>query len=171
MDRIFKNYEDSQIYQLMIKLVSDNGLEREKAREAIVAKGIDMVDFLMELLIHPKHIYRWEAVKTLKEIGDPIAIPLFIRALEDNRNDVRWIASEGLIKLGKISVKPLLKVLIKRSDSVFILAGAHHIFYDLNENDMLPKEFPVDKLLSALKNPTWGESIKLICIELLNNLN
>jgi HEAT repeats len=169
MDQIFKNYEDSPIYQLMIKLGSENGLEREKAREEIVAKGKEMVDFLMELLSHPKHIYRWEAVKTLKEIGDPISVPLFIQALEDNRYDVRWIAAEGLIKLGKLSVEPLLKVLIKRSDSVFIIEGAHHIFYDLNENGILPKEFLVDKLLTALKNPSWGENIKLICGELLNN--
>ncbi|MCW8816397.1 MAG: HEAT repeat domain-containing protein, partial [Ignavibacteriaceae bacterium] len=124
---------------------------------------------LMELLSHHKHIYRWEAVKTLEEISDPLSIPLFIQAMEDEKSDVRWLAAKGLIKLGKLSIKPLLKTLEKKSDSVFVLEGAHHVFYDLKENKMLPKDFPIDKLLSALKNPEWVESVKPVAYEILNN--
>jgi len=106
----------------------------KKAREELVAKGKNIVDFLMELLNNPKHIYRWEALKTMEEIGDPISIPMFIKALEDDESDVRWIAAEGLIKLGMKSIKPLLKTLIEKSGSIFVLAGIHHVFYDLKKN-------------------------------------
>jgi HEAT repeat protein len=168
MNKSISNSKDSEMHQLIIKLGGDDGMERQKARKALVAKGKNSIDFLMELLSHPKHIYRWEAVKTLEEISDPLSIPLFIEALEDDKSDVRWIAAKGLIKLGVLSVKPLLKILMEKSDSVFILAGAHHVFFDLNEIGLLPADFPVDKLLSALKNPEWVESVKPLAYKLLH---
>ena len=169
MENKIKNSKDSAIHELIIKLGSSNGMERQSAREELVAIGRDSIDFLIELLSHPKHIYRWEAVKTMEEIGDPVSIPLFIRALEDDKSDVRWLAAKGLIKLGQHSIKPLLKILEQKSDCVFILEGAHHVFYDLKENNELPRGFPIDKLLSTLKNPEWVESVQPLAYEILNS--
>ena len=162
--------KNSELKELIIKLGSDNGLEREKARKALVKIGGDSIDFLMELLSHPKHIYRWEAVKTMEEIGDPVSIPLFIQALEDDKGDVRWIAAKGLIKLGALSINPLLKILEQKSDSVLLLEGAHHVFFDLKENKVLPKGFPIDKLLASLRTPDWVDSVKPLAYEILNKV-
>jgi HEAT repeat protein len=170
MDKTLLNIEDSELQQLLETLGSDDGMKRKKAREALVEKGKVSIDFLLELLSHPKHIYRWEAVKTLEEIGDPDTIPVLILALEDDKSDVRWIAAEGLIKLGMKSVKPLLNILIEKSDSVFVLEGAHHIFFDLREKGILPTEFPVAKLLSSLKNPEWIDGVKPLAYNILKNL-
>lgn len=165
-----KSLKDPEIKKLIAKLGGDNGLERQKAREELANAGRDSIDYLMELLSHPKHIYRWEAVKTLEEIGDPLAIPLLIQALEDDKGDVRWIAAKGLVKLGKKSIVPLLKILEEKSDCVFVLEGAHHVFFDLKEKNELPKGFPAKKLLSALKNPEWAVSVKPLVNELLKKL-
>ena len=170
MDKTINISEDSELQQLIKALGSNNGLEREKARKTLVAKGKDSLDYLMELLSHPRHICRWEAVKTMEEIGDPDSIPMFIQALEDDKSDVRWIAAEGLIRLGFQSIEPLLKALIEKSDSVFILEGAHHVFFDLEEKGELPDGFPVNNLLSSLKNPEWVESVKPLVYEILNSL-
>jgi HEAT repeat protein len=170
MDKTLLNIEDSELQQLLETLGSDDGMKRKKAREALVEKGKVSIDFLLELLSHPKHIYRWEAVKTLEEIGDPDTIPVLILALEDDKSDVRWIAAEGLIKLGMKSVKPLLNILIEKSDSVFVLEGAHHIFFDLREKGILPTEFPVAELLSALKSPEWIDGVKPLAYNILKNL-
>ncbi len=161
--------KDSEMKELIAKLGGENTIERQHAREKLVEIGRDSIDFLMELISHPKHLYRWEAVKTLEEISDPISIPIFIQALEDDKSDVRWIAAKGLIKLGEISIEPLLKYLIENSDSVFALAGAHHVFYDLREMGLLPEDFPTEKLLSALKNPEWIESVKPLAYEILES--
>jgi HEAT repeat protein len=90
--------------------------------------------------------------------------------MEDEKSDVRWLAAKGLIKLGKLSIKPLLKTLEKKSNSLFVLEGAHHVFYDLKENKMLPKDFPIDKLLSALRNPEWLDSVKPLAYQILGTL-
>ncbi|NOY07094.1 MAG: HEAT repeat domain-containing protein [Chlorobi bacterium] len=167
MDEKLTNPEDLKIKQLLETLGGDDGMERKKARRELVAMGIDVIDYLMELVHHPKHIYRWEALKTMEEIGEPVSIPLFIEALEDDESDIRWIAAEGLIKLGDRSIKPLLRALIEKSGSIFILAGAHHVFYDLKKAGKLPKDFPVDKLLFELKSPEWKGSVKPLADELL----
>ncbi len=105
------------MHELIVKLGGDNGIERERARKALVKMGRDSIDFLQV-----------ETVKSLEEIADPVSIPLLTQAVEDDKSDVRWIAAKGLIKLGEHSIKPLLKILEHISDSVFILEGAHHVF-------------------------------------------
>jgi hypothetical protein len=115
-------------------------------------------------------IYRWEILKTLQQISDSSSIPIFIEALEDEESDIRWVAAEGLIKLGAESINPLLKALVKDSDSVFLCAGAHHVFHDLKKKNMLPVGFHADKLLTALKNPGWSGNVKTTAYKMLNNL-
>ena len=168
MENKNKELKDSEIKKLIEELGSDNGLKREKARHELAKMGKESINSLTGLLNHSKHIYRWEAVKTLEEIGDAASIPLFLEALEDEKSDVRWLAAKGLIKLGKHSIKPLLKLLEEKSDSVFVLEGAHHVFFDLKENHELPKNFPIDKLLSALRNPEWVDSVKPLVYKILN---
>jgi HEAT repeat protein len=170
MEKKSKKEKNSEIKKLIDELGDDKGLKRQNAREELVKIGRDSIDYLSELLTNQKHIYRWEAVKTLEEIGDPIAIPLLIQALEDDKGDVRWIAAKGLIKLGKASIVPLLKALEEKSDSVFILGGAHHVFFDLREKNELPKEFPIKKLLESIKSPEWSVSVKPLVNKLLKDL-
>jgi HEAT repeat protein len=74
---------------------------------------------------------RWEAAKALGQISDPTAAEALVRALEDEMFDVRWLAAEGLITLGRGALLPLLHALVERSDSEWLREGAHHVFHDL----------------------------------------
>ncbi len=162
------NSEDTELDLLLRSLISENGVERKNARDKLVAKGKIVINHLEDLLKNPKHLYRWEAVKTLEEISEPDSIPYLIQALDDDKSDVRWIAAEGLIKLGMHSVKPILEVLMKKNDSVFLLEGAHHIFYEMKEKHELPKDFPVNELLSLLKDPEMKESVKPLANKIID---
>lgn len=155
---------------LVEKLCSERGVERKKAREELVEIGKDCIPYLVDLLEHPKHIDRWEAIKTMEEIGDASSLPLFLNALDDDKSDVRWIAANGLIKLGFQVVKPLLKLTKKEIDSVFILDSAHHIIYDLRENGELPDHFPANELLDLLKRPGGGGRLKVLLFKIDNEL-
>jgi len=168
MENALNNIDEAEIRVLIDTLCGKDGMERQKARESLAAKGKSIIYYLKDMLNHPKYIYRWEAIKTIEEIAEPSAIPLLINALEDEKNDVRWIAAEGLIKLGQLSIKPLLKALIEKSDSVFLLAGAHHVFYELREKEILKDNFPIENLLSALSNTTGTESIVQLAYDILN---
>lgn len=158
--------EKSNILHLVDKLCSDNGLERKDAMKELVKIGHPVLDYLSEMLSAPKHKYQWEALKVTEEIGDPHAIPVFLKFLEDENSDLRWIAAEGLIRIGRESIGPLLNLISEKYDSVFVLDGAHHVFYDLNVEKLLPKDFPVDKLLKDLKSSGKSERLKLLVYQI-----
>lgn len=159
-----------KILELLKFLHSKNGLERKEAREQLVKHGRKAIRFMENEHKNENIIYRWEILKTLQQISDSSSIPIFINALEDEESDIRWVAAEGLINLGPETIEPLLKALVKNSESVFLSAGAHHVFHDLKKKGMLPFNFPVDKLLSALKNPGWSGNVKTTAYELLDLL-
>jgi HEAT repeat protein len=160
-DRKNINTEVIDLEKLIEELGSKDGMKRKKARRLLVAQGKKSIDLLTELVDNPKHINRWEALKSLEEIGNSESIPVFIKALDDDYSDVRWIAAKGLIKVGKKSLKPLLELILENSDSVFVLSGAHHVIHALREKELLPDDFPTEKILSLLKNPGWEESLKI----------
>jgi len=153
--------EVADLEKLIEELGSKDGMKRKKARRLLVSHGNKSVELLTKLVESPKHIYRWEALKSLEEIGSPESIPVFIKTLDDDLSDVRWIAAKGLIKIGKKSLKPLLECVLENTESVFVLSGAHHVIHALREKELLPDEFPADKLLNLLKNPGWEESLKI----------
>jgi HEAT repeat protein len=170
MNNITNNSQDQELKQLIEGLASENGLLRKKSREQLVARGERIIDSLKELAHHPKHMYRWEAIKTMAEIRTPMAMPLLLEALEDDESDIRWIAAQGLIRLGALVIKPLLHTIIEKSDSILVLSGAHHVFHDLKTNKKIPADFPVDNLLATIDSHTSKEGIKLLAYELLNTL-
>ncbi len=164
------NLTEKEIRELMEILGDEDGRKRKNAREKLAAIGEHTLKYIKDYLNHPKHIYRWEAMKVIEEIEHPDSIPILINALNDDKSDIRWIAAEGLIKVGKYSLKPLLKAIAENYDSVFVLNGAHHIIYELEEKELLPKDFPAKELLSLLKRHSKEASLKVLVHNILNDL-
>jgi hypothetical protein len=71
-----------------------------------------------------------EVTKIISFIADKHCIPALINLLDDNESDVRWIASESLIRIGKKSIVPLLKSL--RDGKRFLYpVRVHHVLQSL----------------------------------------
>jgi hypothetical protein len=136
---------------LIDDLASHDDGKRVKARHSLVAKGKAAVPSLIEALKNKKYLTRWEAAKSLGEIGDPEAAPALVKALEDEEFDVRWLAAEGLIKMNINALKPLLKALEYRGDSALLREGAHHVFHDLTKGGLRKYLVPVLASLEALE--------------------
>jgi HEAT repeat protein len=129
---------------------------REGARHTLVAMGKEAVPSLIEALKNRDTLMRWEAAKALGEIGDPETAPVLVKALEDEEFDVRWLAAEGLIKMNIKGLKPLLKALERRGDSVLLREGAHHVFHDLAKGELRKFLAPV---LAALETLELGDDV------------
>jgi len=112
--------------------------------------GSKAVGPLVKALASPKKYVRWEAAKALGRIGDPAAAQALVAALEDEMFDVRWLAAEGLIAMGRKGLVPLLQELGKHSDSVWLREGAHHIVHDLSLEDLEDVMLPVLTALDAV---------------------
>ena len=137
------------ISALIADLGSKDGVVRVRARKSLVAIGKPAIDPLVEALASKKELIRWEAAKAIGQIGDPIATLALVRALEDEMFDVRWLAAEALITIGKKALVPLLKALTRHSDSLWLREGAHHVFHDLSDRKSVEVLRPV---LTALED-------------------
>jgi nucleotide-binding universal stress UspA family protein len=137
------------VNSLIGNLASDDGVVRVKARKSLVTMGKQAVAPVIEALKSKKHWVRWEATKTLAQLGDPTATQALVNALEDEEFDVRWLAAEGLIHLGDKAIGILLKALTDRPDSAWLREGAHHVLHDLPEANFKQSIKPV---LEALED-------------------
>jgi HEAT repeat protein len=126
-------YHNKRIQNLILNLEDKHGYIRENARETLVAIGKPAIEYLAELLCSSKKILRWEAVKALTEIPDPESAPLYLRAIKDDYPDIRWLAAEGLISLGKTGIIAITESLISDSESVHLQKGAHHVIKEYLE--------------------------------------
>ncbi|TAK28547.1 MAG: HEAT repeat domain-containing protein [Chloroflexota bacterium] len=138
-----------QIARLVTDLGSEDGRVRHQSRLALVEIGAPAVRPLIAALADPQENVRWEAAKALGEIGDPSAASALVNALEDKSFGVRWLAAEGLIALKQYALAPLLLALTKRSSSVWLRRGAHHVLHDLSMRGFRNQVAPV---LEALED-------------------
>ena len=134
-----RHADKETIQALVVDLASKDGVVRVRARESLVSIGSKAVAALSLTLKSQDQGQRWEAAKALGQIGDPAATGVLVSALEDNVFEIRWLAAEGLIKIGRPSVVPLLQQLIHHSDSVWIREGIHHVFHDLHDQTIKRK--------------------------------
>lgn len=142
--------QSQEIKELIEKLKSEDGLERQSARYALEGIGDPAVPFLIELLKDHNTHARWEAVKALDVIRPSSIAPILVETLEDEDPGVRWLASEGLIALESLAIKPLLEALTSDLDSVWLREGAHHVLHELDKKHLL--EPPVHKVFKALES-------------------
>jgi HEAT repeat protein len=118
---------------------------------------------LIESLASPNKQVRWEAAKALADIADPAAADALVKALEDKIFDVRWLAAEGLINLGREGLVPLLQALIERSDSPWLRDAAHHVLHDLAVGELEDLLEPITDSLedaeAAIETPLIAKAI------------
>lgn len=129
----------------LLKLINesvDTNDYRKKmsARETLVKMGKTIIPQMHKLLDSENDLLRMEATKIVELIADRRSIPFLLRLLDDTIFDIRWIAAEALIKIGRQSICPLLKSIRDGKGSLVFNRGAHHILLDLlseNEKDQL----------------------------------
>ena len=68
----------------------------------------------------------------MSQIDNPESIQALLEALTDKKFEVRWLAAEGLIRIGRRAIVPLLEALVKHADSYWLREGIHHVLHDIN---------------------------------------
>lgn len=119
----------SPVSELVARLSSKHGVTRIRARESLVGLGSAATSELLTALADPRVQVRWEAAKALAEIADPRSADTLVETLRDEDFGVRWLAAEGLIRLGRKGLVPLLEALARGLVSERFRAGAHHVIH------------------------------------------
>jgi HEAT repeat protein len=146
----------SHVEELIQKLSSHHVVERERAREELVALGEPVLPELLDAFGTADERGRLEVCKTFTELADPSAIPTLIQCLEDDHQDVRWVAAEGLLNIGGPAIEPLLLALIDRAWAHTILDSAVHVLHGLARRVSKPIFEP---LISSLRGPEPAVSV------------
>jgi HEAT repeat protein len=136
-------FQDADVGELVTKLGSHDGLERQRARETLVAQGEPAIQALIAALSAGRDIVRWEAAKALTELHALAAAPALVNTLMDDDGDVRWLAADALIGLGEDALVPLFDLLTSRAESVELREGAHHVLHALNHRPLIEIVEPV----------------------------
>ncbi len=165
---IEKKYSIENIDSLVKLLESEDEKVRTKSRKLLVTIG-KMAAASLSFALENTAIYkaRWEAAKALGQIGDRKSIPSLIKALDDPKSDVAWLAAEALMRFRKAAWPDLLNSLIKRgAESVLLRKGAHHVFSKQKQagyNNLL------DTLKKALESNTT-ESVPVAAFNMLEKM-
>ena len=114
----------------------------------LVHRGEASIPALLETLKSPNAQKRWEVVRALGDIQTPAAPPAPCNTLLDKEFSVRWAATEGLVKSGRESLRPMLELFLKEFDSVWLREGVHHVLRVLKDRHQLRP--PEIKLFEAL---------------------
>jgi HEAT repeat protein len=154
--------------QLLIDSLSSSSIpRRRRALRALIGRGPIAVAALAGLCSSPREHVRWEAAKALGRIGGLNAAETLARVLDDESLDVRWTAADGLIAIGHVSLVPVLRILIERSNSVRVREGATHVLRGLLDELHMETILPV---LSAMKLGVPVENLPVAAYEALNML-
>jgi HEAT repeat protein len=143
----------ADVEALVAALGSDNYITRQRARSTLVYIGEPAISALIEALEIGDETITWEAIKALSQIGSPKSVQVLVQTLEDEQFNIRWLAAEGLIKVGQAGLEALLQALVNRSNSVWLREGAHHILHDMVDRGVLDRALSqqVAPVLAALE--------------------
>jgi len=123
---------------IKVSLDTRNSGEKLAARSSLVRMGKTIIPKMHKLLDSENGLIRMEAAKIVELIADRRSIPLLINLLADEEFEIRWIAAEGLIKIGRRSIVPILKSIRDGKSSLIFNKGAHHVLSGLlNESEKL----------------------------------
>jgi HEAT repeat protein len=147
IDINLKDFPDNLTSLIKESLDSKNSVKKLAARSTLVGMGKSITPKLHKLLNSENALLRMEAAKIVELIADRRSIPFLINLLGDKEFEIRWIAAEGLIKIGRPAILPLLKSIRDGKSSFILNKGAHHILLSILKEDEKNK---LTKLLLSL---------------------
>ncbi len=157
-----------EVRELLPGLMEESTVKRKEARLALEKKGETVLDDLYYLLETKNHQLRWEAAKVLEEVASPKSIPVLIKLMHDSETEFRWMAAEGLRKIGRESIPAVLQLVEKDGQSHQIRMGAHHVLNALYTDQEKQQQ---ENLMDALINQKeLGETAPAWAAEALNRL-
>jgi HEAT repeat protein len=125
-----------RIDALIEQLRSPNARLREQARSEIVHVGPRAISRLIGALDDPTYCLRWEATKALVEMQDPSAALSLVNLIRDDDSGIRWMAAEGLARMGCTGLVATLGALSMHSDSPWMREGARYVLRRASGHEM-----------------------------------
>jgi hypothetical protein len=94
---------------------------------------------------NPSAWVRWHCIRVLGEICDDRALPVLVRALADSDHAVVWMAAKSLRDYDKMSIQPVLNLLIAVDTSPWLIEATSYVLREqcLRHKELKPYLEPV----------------------------
>ncbi len=96
------------------------------AADGLQAIGGAAVSAVLPLTGDNDEQLQWHAYKVLSTTADGSTVPALIAGLESRNSGIRWLAAEGLVKVGRPALRPLLQRMTGEKLSVWVRNGVVH---------------------------------------------
>lgn len=105
---------------------------------------------------------RWQCMRALGNINDSRALPMLVHTLADVNQSVAWMAAKGLVPFGRLSVGPVLRLLMSAVVTPWLIETASYVLRNQRDPRLQPYlepliehmhgvSFRIGTLLSAQK--------------------
>lgn len=94
---------------------------------ALVRLDRAAVPALMEASTSNTAWVRWQCMRALGAIHDRRALPVLVAALSDSDHSVAWMGAKGLVHFGRLSVEPVLQLLMKAEMSPWLVETTSYV--------------------------------------------
>jgi HEAT repeats len=94
---------------------------------ALVKLGRVAVPALLEASNSNSTWMRWQAIRALGAIHDRRALPALVSALSDTDHSVAWMGAKGLAQFGRLSLEPVLRLLVKAEMTPWLVETASYV--------------------------------------------
>ena len=117
---------------------------------ALVRLGRVAVPSLLEASNSNSIWMRWQAIRALGAIRDRRALPVLVDALSDTDHSVAWMGAKGLAQFGRLSLEPVLRLLVKAEMTAWLVETASYVLNSQIRHD--PKLKPYLELVLERMN-------------------
>jgi hypothetical protein len=124
--------------------------KKTSAKNSLIYLGNSILPQLNSLLNSDNYELRIIAAKIIQQIKSEESIDTFLSLITDEDSSIRWIAAKGLVSIGRVTIVPLLKKIMKLNGSDYLKWGAHYVLVNLF--DAYEKEEFKTLLLSLSRN-------------------
>jgi len=119
---------------------------------ALVRLGRAAVPALLDASNSHSTWMRWQAIRALGAIRDRRALPVLVSALSDADHSVAWMGAKGLTQYGRLSLEPVLRLLVKAEMTPWLVETASYVLNNQLRYDPKLKPYlePVLERIHAL---------------------
>ncbi len=94
---------------------------------ALMELGSAAVPALIAESNSPSAWIRWHCIRALGQICDDRALPILVRALDDQDHAVAWVAAKELPNFGKLNIEPVLRLLMIEETSPWLVETTSYV--------------------------------------------
>jgi HEAT repeat protein len=105
--------------------------------------GPAAVPALIEMSVNGSVWQRWHSIRALGVTNDIRALPVLVQALTDTNHSVAWIAAKGLIPFGRLSIGPVLRLLMSAEITPWLVETASYVLNNQRDSRLYPYIEPV----------------------------